>query len=257
MAERFARPTFHKGLAPALLKMYRELMTPGLFPFAQAKMQKKRAAEDDDPEQAGGEDIEVEALADMSEGEEEIEQIDDDKQPQHFDDDGANGVHREKEEEEDEEEDDGTNVIRLDPLLRRRLALRTCSGCGKVFKETGERRRHQYGSIRSNRKVACKGAAPPQLQAAAAAAAAAEAAAAAAAEQQKWLARQKRIGDRKSLHVGLKLRKLFVGHGVFKGVVKQKRRDDVWHKPLFRVEYEDGDAEDMTEVQLRACLRPA
>jgi chromatin segregation and condensation protein Rec8/ScpA/Scc1 (kleisin family) len=107
MAERFARPTFHKGLAPALLKMYRELMTPGLFPFAQAKMQKKRAAEDEDPEEAGGEDIEEEeALADMSEGEvrggtdgEKIndesfpqdEQFDYDEQPQHFDDDGANG----------------------------------------------------------------------------------------------------------------------------------------------------------------------
>ena len=54
MAERFARPTFHKGLAPALLKMYRELMTPGLFPFAQAK---KRAAEDEEPEKAGGEEV--------------------------------------------------------------------------------------------------------------------------------------------------------------------------------------------------------
>ena len=64
MAERFARPTFHKGLAPALLKMYRELMTPGLFPFAQAKMQKKRAAEDEEPEEAGGEDT-----GELSEGE--------------------------------------------------------------------------------------------------------------------------------------------------------------------------------------------
>jgi hypothetical protein len=53
MAERFARPTFHKGLAPALLKMYRELMTPGLFPFAQAKMQKKRS----EPEEVGGEEM--------------------------------------------------------------------------------------------------------------------------------------------------------------------------------------------------------
>ena len=100
-------------------------------------------------------------------------------------------------------------------------------------------------------------AAAPQLLAAAAEAAGAEAAAAAAAEQQKWLAQQKRIGNRMSLTVGLKLRKLFVGHGVFQGVVKQKRRDAVGHYSLFRVEYEDGDAEDMTEVQLRACLRPA
>jgi hypothetical protein len=56
MAERFARPTFHKGLAPALLKMYRELMTPGLFPFAQAKMQEKRVTEDQHGEDAEHED---------------------------------------------------------------------------------------------------------------------------------------------------------------------------------------------------------
>ena len=58
MEQRFHRPTM-QGLAPALMKMYEELMTPGMFPFAQAKAPLKRAAEDDEPEEAGGADVEA------------------------------------------------------------------------------------------------------------------------------------------------------------------------------------------------------